>query len=145
MFTKIVIRKFSFDKFIFSNLSNKITRVTNKLTRKVYECSVNPDSKCKIIGVFFFFLIFIRSKIDFSIILREHPIELGIVTDNLPVQIKSLCQSSPTWVQRIFTDTKNVIHFKCCAHLLVLAFKIGLKLKMTCHIFWQLPKRLFLC
>ena len=47
---------------------------------------------------------------------------VGIVTDNLPVQIKALSHESLESIQNC-TDERQIIHMRCCNHLLNLAYK----------------------
>ena len=63
----------------------------------------------------------------------QYNIEIvGIVTDNLPVQVQAFSQDSEDCFQKFFKEDdhlQKIVHFRCCSHLLSLAFNDWLKYK----------------
>lgn len=78
---------------------------------------------------------------------RESQINIvGLVTDNLPVQISALSHESSKSLQNKYSDMKSIVHLRCTNHLLALAFwdwmdtkniftKYEKKLKKLCAVF----------
>lgn len=63
---------------------------------------------------------------------KNHNIEIvGLVTDNLPVQVQAFSHASPDSFHRFYKEDylQGIVHFRCTNHLLALAFKDWLKLK----------------
>lgn len=52
---------------------------------------------------------------------------VGIVSDNLPVQIKAVSHESFLSIQHDNLEAQGIVHFRCCNHLLNLAYKDWLK------------------
>lgn len=54
---------------------------------------------------------------------------MGLVTDNLPIQIQAFSQDSDDCFQKAFKDDylHKIIHFRCCSYLLSLAFRDWMK------------------
>ena len=52
---------------------------------------------------------------------------IGIVSDNLPVQIKAISHESKCSIQKKYTDVSCIIHLRCCNHLLNLAYRDWIK------------------
>ena len=62
---------------------------------------------------------------------KEYNITIvGLVSDNLPVQIKAISHNSKKSIQNVYKESylQSVVHFRCCNHLLALAFHDWLKI-----------------
>ena len=60
-----------------------------------------------------------------DIILKAQKLNInivGIVSDNLPVQVSAISHESPKSIQNIFPEMKHILHFRCFNHLLARAF-----------------------
>ena len=66
---------------------------------------------------------------------KEYDIaNVGLTTDNLPVQIQVVSHESKDSIQNIFPNMNLIIHFRCSCHLLDLSYKYWLTSKILYKI-----------